>query len=767
MTDDPSARPGDVIVVGGARQNNLKNVDLRIPKHRLTVFTGVSGSGKSSMVFGTIAVESQRQLNETFPWFIRNRLPRYERPDAEVIENLSTAVVIDQRPVGGNARSTVGTMTEINPILRVLFSRHGRPSAGPSHAYSFNDPRGMCEECEGLGTTVRLDLGRLLDEDKSLNEGAIRFPAFAPGTFLWQLYAESGLFDPDLPIREFSDADRELLLYGSGFTVDRRGRNGVYKNAYEGIVLRFERRYLKDRLDGLKAKDRAAVEQVVVEGACPVCGGSRLNRAALDSRIDGDNIADYAALEVGELIPRLARIEAPTVRPVAEAAVAALRGLEAVGLGYLSLDRETSTLSGGEAQRLKLVRHLRSSLADLTYIFDEPSVGLHPRDVRRMTGLLRALRDKGNTVLVVEHDRAVIESADHVVDMGPGAGGDGGQVIYEGTVDGLRRAGTPTGRSLLTVPGLKGRYRVPTGTLPIRNAGLHNLRDITVGVPTGVLTCVTGVAGSGKSTLISKVFTAQHPETVVVDQSAIGVSTRSTPATYLDVMDAVRRLFARTSGTDPGLFSFNSTGACPECQGRGYIETDLAFLDPVTTVCERCAGRRYNDEALRHTVRGRTIADVLAMTAEDAHGFFDDARIRSGLSLLREVGLGYLTLGQPLSTLSGGERQRLKLAHRLRDRGVVYVFDEPTTGLHMADTRRLLRLLDRLVDGGNTVIVIEHDLDVVKYADWVIDLGPEAGRHGGRVLYEGRPDGLLTAEGSHTGRCLAEDLRRAGHSVPA
>ncbi|MCO5974016.1 ATP-binding cassette domain-containing protein [Actinoallomurus soli] len=766
MTHDPSAHPGDVIVLGGARQNNLKNVDLRIPKHRLTVFTGVSGSGKSSMVFGTIAVESQRQLNETFPWFIRNRLPRYERPDAEVIENLSTAVVIDQRPVGGNARSTVGTMTEINPILRVLFSRHGRPSAGPSHAYSFNDPRGMCEECEGLGSTVRVDLGRLLDEDKSLNEGAIRFPAFAPGTFLWQLYAESGLFDPDLPIREFSDADRELLLYGSGFTVDRTGRNGVYKNAYEGIVPRFERRYLKDGLDGLKARDRTAVEQVVVEGPCPVCGGSRLNRAALDSRIDGDNIADYAALEVGELIPRLARIEAPAVRPVAEAAVAALRGLEAVGLGYLSLDRETSTLSGGEAQRLKLVRHLRSSLADLTYIFDEPSVGLHPRDVRRMTGLLRALRDKGNTVLVVEHDRAVIESADHVVDMGPGAGGDGGQVIYEGTVEGLRRAGTPTGRSLLTVPGLKGEYRTPTGTLPIRNAGLHNLRDITVGVPTGVLTCVTGVAGSGKSTLISKVFTAQHPETVVVDQSAIGVSTRSTPATYLDVMDAVRRLFARTSDTDPGLFSFNSTGACPECQGRGYIETDLAFLDPVTTVCERCAGRRYNEEALRHTLQGRTIADVLAMTAEDAHGFFDDARIRSRLSLLREVGLGYLTLGQPLSTLSGGERQRLKLAHRLRDRGVVYVFDEPTTGLHMADSRRLLRLFDRLVDGGNTVIVIEHDLDVVKYADWVIDLGPEAGRHGGRVLYEGRPDGLLTAEGSHTGRCLAEDLRRAGHSAP-
>ncbi|MEV5753630.1 excinuclease ABC subunit UvrA [Actinoallomurus sp. NPDC052308] len=765
MTAGQSAHPGDLIVLGGARQNNLKGVDLRIPKHKLTVFTGVSGSGKSSVVFGTIAVESQRQLNETFPWFIRNRLPRYERPEAEAIENLSAAVVIDQRPVGGNARSTVGTMTEISPILRVLFSRHGRPSAGHSHAYSFNDPRGMCEECEGLGTTVRLDLSRLLDEDKSLNEGAIGFPAFAPGTFLWQLYAESGLFDPDLPIREFGDADRELLLYGSGFTVDRSGRNGVYKNAYEGIALRFDRRYLKNGLDGLKDKERAAVEQVVVKGPCPVCGGARLNQAALDSRIDGDNIADYAAREISELIPRLTRIEAPTVKSVAEAAVAALRGIEAVGLGYLSLARETSTLSGGEAQRLKVVRHLRSSLTDVTYIFDEPSVGLHPRDVRRMTGLLRALRDKGNTVLVVEHDRAVIENADHVIDMGPGAGGDGGEVIYEGGVEGLRRSGTPTGRSLLTVPGLKGTYRTPTGTLPIRDADLHNLRNITVGIPTGVLTCVTGVAGSGKSTLISRVFTAQHPEAVVVDQSAIGVSTRSTPATYLDVMDVIRRSFARASKTEPGLFSFNSTGACPECQGRGQIETDLAFLDPVTTVCERCAGRRFNDEALRHTFHGKTIADVLALTADEAHAFFDDARIRTRLSLLGEVGLGYLTLGQPLSTLSGGERQRLKLAHRLRNSGVIYVFDEPTTGLHMADTRRLLELFDRLVDGGNTVIVIEHDLDVVKYADWVIDLGPEAGRHGGRVVYEGTPDGLLTVEESHTGRCLAEDLRQAGYSA--
>ncbi|MEU3186077.1 excinuclease ABC subunit UvrA [Streptomyces sp. NPDC006923] len=759
MTAGQGDRADGFIVLGDARQNNLKGVNLRIPKGRLTVFTGVSGSGKSSVVFGTIAVESQRQLNETFPFFIRNRLPRHERPRAEVMENLSTAIVIDQKPVGGNARSTVGTMTEINPMLRVLFSRHGTPSAGPSHMYSFNDPRGMCEECEGLGTTVRLDLGRLLDEDKSLNEGAIRFPAFAVGTFQWQLYAESGLFDPDLPLGRFGAAERELLLHGGGFKVDRAGRNGVYKNEYEGIVDRFTRRYLKPGLDALKGKERAAVERVVTQGRCAVCGGARLSPAALRSRIDGDSIADHTALEISELIPRLGRIDAPVVKPVVDAAVAALRRIEAVGLGYLSLSRETSTLSGGEAQRLKTVRHLGSSLTGLTYVFDEPSVGLHPRDVRRLNELLFALRDKGNTVLVVEHDRDVIAVADHVIDMGPGAGGDGGEVIYQGTVEGLRRSGTPTGRSLLAVPGLKKTRRTATGVLTIRDADLHNLRKVTVDIPTGVLTTVTGVAGSGKSTLVSKVFTAQHPETVVVDQSAVGISTRSTPATYTDIMDTVRRLFARASGADPGMFSFNSAGACPECQGRGVIETDLAFMDPVTTVCERCEGRRFNDEALAHRLSGKSIVDVLAMTADEAAEFFEEPGIVRKLSLLIEVGLGYLALGRPLSTLSGGERQRLKLAHRLRETGSVYVFDEPTTGLHMADVGRLLTLFDRLVDGGNTVVVIEHDLDVVKYSDWIIDLGPEAGRHGGRIVFEGTPGDLLGAEGSHTARCLADDLR--------
>ncbi|MEU5770310.1 excinuclease ABC subunit UvrA [Streptomyces asoensis] len=752
---------GDFIVLGEARQNNLKGVDLRIPKGKLTVFTGVSGSGKSSVVFDTLAIESQRQLNETLPAFVRHRMPKYERPDAGVMENLTTAIVVDQRQVGGNARSTVGTMTEILPMLRVLFSRAGTPSAGPSHMYSPNDPRGMCEECQGLGTTVRLELDKLLDEDKSLNEGAIRFPSFAVGTFQWQLYGESGLFDPDERLRDFSAEDRELLLHGKGFTVDRAGRNGVYKNEYEGIVERFTRRYITPGLDNAKSKERPEIERVVTQGPCPVCHGGRLNKAALASRIDGDTIADFSAMEITDLIERLARIDTPAVKPVVAGARAALERIQAVGLGYLSLGRQTRTLSGGEAQRLKMVRHLGSSLTGLTYIFDEPSVGLHPRDVRRMNDILLALRDKGNTVLVVEHDRDVIAIADHVVDMGPGAGRDGGEVTFEGTPAGLRRSGTVTGRQLRSVTGLKEEVRSPTGELTVRAAKLHNLRDVTVGFPTGVLTAVTGVAGSGKSTLVSKVFTAQHPDAVVIDQSSVGISARSNPATYTDIMDGLRQRFARASGEKPGLFSFNSEGACPQCGGKGVIETDLAFMDPVTTVCEACDGRRFNDEALRHTVGGRTVVDVLAMTAEEASDFFDDAPVRRKLALLTEVGLGYLTLGQPLSTLSGGERQRLKLAHRLKETGTVYVFDEPTTGLHMSDTRRLLDLFDRLVDGGNTVLVIEHDLDVVKHADWVVDLGPEAGSQGGRVVFEGTPAELARAKDSHTGRSLAADLRTA------
>ncbi|MFD1831284.1 ATP-binding cassette domain-containing protein [Streptomyces desertarenae] len=749
----------DTIALDGIWENNLKGVSLRIPKGKLTVFTGVSGSGKSSLVFSTIAVESQRQLNATFPWFIRNRLPKYERPNARGMANLSAAIVVDQKPIGGNSRSTVGTMTEINAALRVLFSRHGKPSAGPSTMYSFNDPQGMCTECEGLGRTARLDLGLLLDESKSLNDGAITSPLFAVGSFNWQLYAQSGLFDPDKPLKKFTAEDRELLLYGGGFKVQRPGRELTYSNEYEGIVVRFNRRYLKNGMDALKGKERQAVEQVVRVGTCGVCGGGRLNQAALASRIHGKNIADYAAMEVSELITELGRIDDPVAEPIVQAVTAALRRVEAIGLGYLSLGRETSTLSGGEGQRLKTVRHLGSSLSDLTFIFDEPSVALHPRDVHRLNELLAELRDKGNTVLVVEHNPDVMAAADHIVDMGPGAGVHGGEIVFEGSYRELREADTLTGRKLRQRRGLKEELRTPTGFLTVRDATLNNLKNITVGIPTGIMTAVTGVAGSGKSSLISGAFAAQYPEAVMIDQSSIGISSRSTPATYVDIMDTVRAMFAEANDAEPGLFSFNSTGGCPACQGRGVIQTDLAYMDPVTVTCEVCEGRRYRAEALEKTLRGKNIAEVLALTVEEGLSFFDeDAAVVRKLAMLQDVGLSYLTLGQPLSTLSGGERQRLKLAHRLQDTGNVFVFDEPTTGLHMADVDTLLALFDRIVDDGNTVVVVEHDLQVVKHADWVIDLGPGAGRHGGRVVFEGTPKELAAHEHSVTAQYLRADL---------
>ncbi|MGW3343827.1 ATP-binding cassette domain-containing protein [Nonomuraea rubra] len=738
--------PHDIELIG-LRQNNLKNVSLRLPKERLTVFTGVSGSGKSSIVFGTIAVESQRQLNETFSAFVRNRLPKHERPRAERMSHLTAAVVVDQKPVGGGARSTVGTMTEVHALLRVLFSRRGEPSAGPASAYSFNDPQGMCPGCDGLGRTVEVDLDKLIDPALSLNQGAL---ALHPvGTAPWQIYAESGLFDPDKPLGEFTEQERELLLRGSGFKV----RRGKYLNTYEGVVVRFNRLYLQRAREHVDEEARPYVR----ERTCAACGGARLNEAALASRIGGHNLAGYCAMEVTDLIEVLGRLD----DPVAEAAVESLRRIDAIGLGYLSLDRETPTLSGGEAQRLKTVRNLGSSLTGMTYIFDEPSVGLHPRDVHRLGDLLVELRDKGNTVLVVEHSRDLIELADHVVDLGPGAGAEGGQVVFEGTVAGLRAGGTLTGRMLRRVTGLKERVREPSGRLTVSGANAHNLKDVTVRVPLGVLTAVTGVAGSGKSTLMRQELVAQHPETILIDQSAIAASPRSTPATYLNAMDPLRRLFAEAHGVAPGMFSFNSAGACPVCRGRGEIKTDLAFMDPVTRVCDACGGSRYSEEALSYTVAGRTIADVLAMTADEAAAVFD----LPGMARLGELGLGYLTLGQPLSTLSGGERQRLKLAHRLRERGRVYVFDEPTTGLHMADVDTLLALLDRLVDEGNTVIVIEHDLDVVKRADWVIDLGPEAGQHGGRVVFEGTP-AELTSASTHTAKYLVMSLDSRCHGRP-
>ncbi len=751
----------DTIQIVGARENNLRNVSLAIPKGKLVVFTGVSGSGKSSIVFGTVAVESQRQLNETFTWFIRNRLPKYERPEADLIDNLAPAVVIDHKPIGGNSRSTVGTMTDIQSIIRVLFSRHGVPSAGEASRYSFNDPLGMCPECGGLGHVVRANLDKLLDTGKSLNEGAITFGPFAIGTFQWQLYAQSGLFDPDKPLRDYTAEEWQLFLRGNGFRVPRPNKTGsLGSNAYEGLLERLDRLYIKRDLSSLSEKNRAAARAVVTEEICPDCHGARLNAAALATEINGLNIADYGELEVSDLIGVLGGIDDRVAAPIAESAIARLRRIEEVGLGYLSLGRETSTLSGGEAQRLKVVRHLGSSLTGMTYIFDEPSVGMHPRDVGRLNSLLIQLRDKGNTVLVVEHSPDVIAVADHVVDMGPGAGGHGGQVVFEGSLEKLRASGTSTGERLRRVRPVKDRARRPTGWLTVAEVDRYNLKNVTARFPTGVLTAVTGVAGSGKSTLVSGAFLAAHPGAIAVNQSAIHASRRSSPATYIGIMEPLRQAFARAHNVKPGLFSFNSDGACAECGGAGVIFTDLAYMDPITTVCQTCHGRRYRPDVLGYTVRGVSIADVLEMTAEQALDFWDghgDSKIRPPLRALNEVGLGYLTLGRSLSSLSGGERQRIKLADHLHRSGGIYVLDEPTTGLHMADVDTLLALLDRLVDAGNTVIVIEHDLDVVKRADWVIDLGPDGGKHGGEIVFTGTPAALLDDPQSIT----ADYLRRS------
>lgn len=748
------------ITIVGARENNLRDVSLTIPKDRITVFTGVSGSGKSSIVFDTIAVESQRQLNETFTTFIRNRLPKYERPQVEAIDDLSVAIVIDQKPVGGNVRSTVGTMTDIYSVIRVLFSRYGTPSAGAATAYSFNDPSGMCPECDGVGRVVRLDLDRAIDWSRSLNGGALLLPGLSVGSWEWKLYAGSGHFDPAKPLDRYTVEERQLLLYGGDFTVELQLRTGAADMRFEGVVGRFTRLFLKRDTANMSEKRKEAANRFTAQRVCEACGGARLNEAALTTRIDGLSIADYTRMEVADLADVLARIDDPVATPIAAAARTRLDRLVGIGLGYLSLDRETTTLSGGEGQRLKMVRHLGSSLTGLTFIFDEPSVGLHPRDVGRLNDLLRRLRDRGNTVLVVEHDPDVVAIADHVIDMGPRAGADGGQVVFEGTVERLREAGTLTGRHLVSRTPMKAVFRSPTGQLPVRGAALHNLKGFDVRFPAGVLTAVTGVAGSGKSTLVSQVFTAAHPDAIVIDQSAITASSRSTPASYLGVMDTVRKVYAQENRVEPGLFSFNSSGACAQCAGRGIIHTDLAFMDPVTTVCQVCEGRRFDDAVLALRVGGRSIVDVLRMTAAQAIPFFEefsgDKALLRRLRTLNDVGLTYLTLGQPLSSLSGGERQRIKLATQLHRTGSVYVLDEPTTGLHMADVGTLLALLDRLVDSGNSVICVEHNMDVVKRADWVIDLGPDGGKHGGEIVFEGTPAQLLHHPKSFT----AEHLRR-------
>jgi excinuclease UvrABC ATPase subunit len=773
------SEPWGAIEVRGARENNLRDVSLDVPKRKLTVFSGVSGSGKSSLVFETIAAESRRLINETYTAFIQGFMATPPRPDVDSLEGLTAAIIVDQEPMGANPRSTVGTATDAHAMLRILFSRLGEPHVGPASAFSFNMPAGtmrgevdlergkggeheereirlaggMCPECEGLGRVSAVDVEALVDRDRSLNEGAITFPNFKPGTWYHRVFIDSGFFDPDKKLRDFTDAEWERLMYGPDVKIKQNNFNVTY----EGLVDKIRRLYLVKERESLQSHLRDAVDRVATFAACPACGGTRLNPIARSSLIGGRSIADCAAMQITDLLQFVRGIEAPQMRPILEQLIAVLGHFVEIGLGYLSLDRETSTLSGGESQRTRMVRHLGSSLTDVTYVFDEPTVGLHPHDVERMNRLLERLRDKGNTVLVVEHEPDVIRIADHVVDLGPGAGTHGGEVVYQGSYDGLQSSGTLTGRHLDVRQTLKDAVRQPQGAIAIRDARLHNLQNVSVDVPLGVMVAVTGVAGSGKSSLIHGCLPRHDPPVTLIDQSVIRGSRRSNPATYTGILEPIRKAFASASGVKPALFSANSEGACPECRGLGLIYTDLAFMAGVVSVCEVCEGRRFTDAVLEYRLRGRNIAEVLDMAVEEAAAFFTEERpVRVMLDRLTDVGLGYLTLGQMLNTLSGGERQRLKLAIEMSGDAQVYVLDEPTSGLHMNDVDNLVKLLDRLVESGRTVIVIEHNLDVVARADWVIDLGPGAGHDGGRIVFEGPPAELIRAPGSLTG----EHLRR-------
>jgi excinuclease UvrABC ATPase subunit len=755
VATEPQADSHDVIRVRGARENNLANVSVDIPKRRLSVFTGVSGSGKSSLVFGTIAAESRRLINETYSAFLQSFMPTQSRPDVDALDNLSAAIIVDQERMGANARSTVGTVTDAATMLRIVFSRLGDPAIGPAFAFGFNNPEGMCPECEGLGKVSTIDVSQLVNEELSLNEGAITVPNFTPDTWYWRAFAESGLFDPDTKIRDFTPREREDFLTKPATKM----RIGGINLTYEGLLAKVQRIFLSKEVESMQPHVRAFVERAVTFTSCPVCGGTRLNERALSSRIRGRNIADCSGMQISDLAVFLADIEDESVAPVIAGLRNTLESLVEVGLGYLSLDRESGTLSGGEAQRVKMVRHLGSSLTDITYVFDEPTVGLHPHDIQRMNGLLQRLRDKGNTVLVVEHKPEVIAIADHVVDLGPGAGPNGGRVCFAGDVAGLRASDTLTGRHLDHRAQLRESPRTPTGRLSITGATLHNLKHVSVDIPLGVLTVVTGVAGSGKSSLIYGSL-PRREGVLVVDQSPIRGSRRSNPATYTGLLDPIRSAFAKANGVKAALFSANSAGACPHCKGLGVVYTDLAMMGDVATVCEACEGRRFTPEVLRYTLNGKNISEVLGMPVIEARDFFGSGPAHTILDRLSDVGLGYLSLGQPLNTLSGGERQRLKLAIHMAEKAATYVLDEPTSGLHLADVDQLLALLDRLVDDGNTVIVIEHHQAVMAHADWIIDLGPGAGQDGGRVVFEGPPAALVDTADTLTARHLRQYVGR-------
>ena len=767
----PADRHG-LIRVHGARENNLDDVSVDIPKRRLTVFTGVSGSGKSSLVFATIAAESQRMINETYSSFVQGFMPTLARPDVDVLEGLTTAIIVDQERMGANARSTVGTVTDAHTMLRVLFSKLGQPQIGPPTAFSFNVPTrvasgsmttekggkterkvvrqqvyhgGMCPRCEGLGRVNDIDLAQLYDATKSLNEGALTIPGYSMDGWQGRLFQGSGL-DLDKPIGKYTKKEQEILLHAEPIKIKVEGVNLTY----EGIIPKLHKSMFSKDVESLQPHVKAFVERAVTFVACPDCGGTRLSEAARSSKIAGKNIADLCALEIRDLAEWVRALDEPTVQPLLTALGANLDSFVELGLGYLSLDRASGTLSGGEAQRIKMLRHLGSSLTDVTYVFDEPTVGLHPHDIERMNDLLRRLRDKGNTVLVVEHKPEVIAIADHVVDLGPGAGSGGGTICYEGAVDGLRASDTVTGRHLDDRASLKSDVRQPTGTLEVRGASTHNLRGVDVDIPLGVLVVLTGVAGSGKSSLIHGSVSGRDG-VVAIDQSAIKGSRRSNPATYTGLLEPIRKAFAKANGVKPALFSANSEGACPTCNGNGEIYTELGFMETVATPCEDCGGKRFQADVLELRFGGLNVAEVLGLSVTEALAHFSDGEAKTPaaaaiLARLADVGLGYLTIGQPLSTLSGGERQRLKLAIRIGEQGGIYVLDEPTSGLHLADVQQLLGLLDRLVDSGKSVIVIEHHQAVMAHADWIIDLGPGAGHDGGQIVFEGPPAKLVTAK---------------------
>ena len=740
----------EYIEIKGARENNLKNVNLRIPKRQITIFTGVSGSGKSSIVFDTVAAEAQRLLNETFSAFVRNFLPKVTQPDADAIKNLNMAVIVDQKRLGGGSSSTVGTVTDIAPILRALFAKGGQPNLGHGYMFSFNNPQGMCPTCSGLGQMMGVNTDMAIDSSKSINEGAIQLPDYKVGSWGWKTFVASQLFDNDKKISDFSDDELHELLHAAPQKVNVSGINLTF----EGIVEVFTKKYIKRDVKTLSERTQKAVTPFITMGPCQSCHGARLSPQALKSKINDYNIAELSAMQIDELINEVRKITKAELRPLTEMLEIRLQHLIDIGLDYLSLDRVTDSLSGGESQRVKLVKYLNGTLSDVMYIFDEPSVGLHPRDVHRLNDLLKQLRDQGNTVIVVEHDPDVIKVADYVIDVGPKAGSQGGNIVFEGSYKELIASDTLTGKHLGQALPIKATPRESHDNLTIENVSLNNLKNVSVSIPKGILTAVTGVAGSGKSSLINHAFVGAHPDSIVIDQSAVGVNSRSNPATYTGIMDIIRKNFASANGVEAALFSFNSKGACENCQGTGFVATDLAFLDESKLVCEICEGKRYKEEVLGYLLNGKNIIQVLDMTIVEALQFFENKDINKKLQAMNDVGLSYLSLGQPLSTLSGGECQRIKLAGELHKKGSIYVMDEPTTGLHASDTQHLLDIIDRLVDTGNTVIVIEHNLDVIRQADWIIDMGPEGGKRGGTVLFEGTPEQLRVHPESLTAQYL-------------